>query len=363
MTDIRAGAGSSDLWLRTTASYPPERAALALGDGRAVFLADDGVHGREPWITDGTPEGTRLLADLRPGPGGSEARGFVLGPPGPLLLAPLPDRQAPIGQGFAFDLPAGSFELPGAARFSLALPGGGAAPEWLSVDPDSGALSGLAPPGAPVRLTITLTATDADGLSASDSFDLLLRDVLRGTPRGETLAADPGRPAWIEALGGHDTVFGSDGDDEINGGAGNDVLWGGRANDVLLGRNGNDVLRGGEGDDTLRGGDGDDVLTGGAGRDRLVGGAGADVFRFLDASDSARGRPDRIVDFAPGLDVIDLWGSTPMAMRRTATPPSPGSAMPASARRGSCAPCSSRAAGGWSRPTSPGRPASRCPSW
>ena len=35
--------------------------------GRFFFTADDDLHGRELWMTDGTPEGTRLVADLRPG--------------------------------------------------------------------------------------------------------------------------------------------------------------------------------------------------------------------------------------------------------------------------------------------------------
>ncbi|HEX5716948.1 MAG TPA: ELWxxDGT repeat protein, partial [Thermoanaerobaculia bacterium] len=35
--------------------------------GRLVFWADDGVHGVEFWITDGTPKGTRLLRDTCPG--------------------------------------------------------------------------------------------------------------------------------------------------------------------------------------------------------------------------------------------------------------------------------------------------------
>jgi ELWxxDGT repeat protein len=39
----------------------------ALGD-RLLFAADDGVVGSELWITDGTPEGTHLLGDLCPGP-------------------------------------------------------------------------------------------------------------------------------------------------------------------------------------------------------------------------------------------------------------------------------------------------------
>jgi ELWxxDGT repeat protein len=38
---------------------------IAIGN-RAVFAADDGVHGRELWTTDGTRQGTRLLEDLDP---------------------------------------------------------------------------------------------------------------------------------------------------------------------------------------------------------------------------------------------------------------------------------------------------------
>lgn len=33
-----------------------------------VFIANDGVHGREIWKTDGTPAGTALVRDVRPGP-------------------------------------------------------------------------------------------------------------------------------------------------------------------------------------------------------------------------------------------------------------------------------------------------------
>jgi ELWxxDGT repeat protein len=35
--------------------------------GGAIFTADDGVHGREIWRTNGTPAGTRLIANLVPG--------------------------------------------------------------------------------------------------------------------------------------------------------------------------------------------------------------------------------------------------------------------------------------------------------
>src|SRR6185295_10266191 len=41
---------------------------FATGDGRILFRGADPAHGAELWITDGTGAGTRLLADLCPGP-------------------------------------------------------------------------------------------------------------------------------------------------------------------------------------------------------------------------------------------------------------------------------------------------------
>ncbi|MFW5846153.1 MAG: hypothetical protein ACOCXJ_07995, partial [Planctomycetota bacterium] len=50
--DIRPGAQGSNPIFRTVV------------DGRAFFQADDGTHGREVWYSDGTSDGTRMLADL-----------------------------------------------------------------------------------------------------------------------------------------------------------------------------------------------------------------------------------------------------------------------------------------------------------
>jgi ELWxxDGT repeat protein len=49
---------------------------LAVAGNRVVFEAKD-VHGTEPWTSDGTGAGTRLLRDLCPGPCGSDSNGFV----------------------------------------------------------------------------------------------------------------------------------------------------------------------------------------------------------------------------------------------------------------------------------------------
>ncbi len=64
---------------------------------------------------------------------------------------------------------------------------------------------------------------------------------------------------------------------------------------------GRDQVHGGAGNDSLSGGAGDDVLIDGTGADLLRGGAGADVFVLV-----RDGATDRIVDFEPGVDRIDL---------------------------------------------------------
>ncbi len=53
----------------SAASYEVQSMA-AVGD-KLYYSAWDGEHGFEPWVTDGTPEGTHLLGDLSPGEGSS----------------------------------------------------------------------------------------------------------------------------------------------------------------------------------------------------------------------------------------------------------------------------------------------------
>ncbi len=44
--------------------------------GKLHYFADDGEHGFEPWVSDGTEAGTHLVRDIRPGPDGSSNPAF-----------------------------------------------------------------------------------------------------------------------------------------------------------------------------------------------------------------------------------------------------------------------------------------------
>jgi len=90
LRDIQVGTNGSSI-----------RDFFALEDGRVLFVADDGVTGNaddvysvpygrdaggELWVTDGTAEGTMLLADIRPGAAGSAIYGFTAAPGGRVLF-------------------------------------------------------------------------------------------------------------------------------------------------------------------------------------------------------------------------------------------------------------------------------------
>lgn len=147
------------------------------------------------------------------------------------------------------------------------------------------------------RLLHLATLADDAGMALSDPAALALARsgsgagtalevyVAGGWPEGP-----PGAGGGISLLRAELGLIGT----RLQLGAGADSWQGGA---------GNDQVAGGAGDDTLRGGGGDDVLIDGPGRDRLHGGAGADVFVI-----GGDGELDRIDDFEPGVDRIDLSG-------------------------------------------------------
>jgi ELWxxDGT repeat protein len=57
---------------RTVTTFQGLSPSRLVGFGNdIVFLQNDSQFGQEPWISDGTAAGTRLIADIRPGPAGS----------------------------------------------------------------------------------------------------------------------------------------------------------------------------------------------------------------------------------------------------------------------------------------------------
>jgi ELWxxDGT repeat protein len=75
--------------INTQPEYPPfpgdgpipgssDPAQFAPLGGSVLFTADDGLIGREPWITDGTAAGTRLLLDINPLSGGPDGYPYPL---------------------------------------------------------------------------------------------------------------------------------------------------------------------------------------------------------------------------------------------------------------------------------------------
>ena len=64
LKDIHPGSQSS--------SHYSAISELTLFDGKALFRADDATHGYELWVTDGTAANTSMVKDLTPGPASSK---------------------------------------------------------------------------------------------------------------------------------------------------------------------------------------------------------------------------------------------------------------------------------------------------
>jgi Ca2+-binding RTX toxin-like protein len=207
----------------------------------------------------------------------------------------------------------------------------------------------------------------ADVMDGGDGHD---RVDYSGSSEAVLISLNGSRDAAGGALGdiifGVEEMVGTAFDDTLIGGEGRELVVGGLGNDVLGGSDGADTLIGGTGDDsysvddvgdlvieeagggtdrlftsidlvlpahienmegtsfrltgnglanrieaydnreTLNGAEGDDTLIGSRHADLLIGGAGADRFTYLRLEDSTAALRDRITDFAPGVDRIDL---------------------------------------------------------
>jgi len=158
------------------------------------------------------------------------------------------------------------------------------------------------------RVALAYTRETGDSTNTSRiAYDIIdpREAVLTGSSGADEIYARR-EATTIFGLDGNDELLGLEGGDSLFGGNGLDTLNGGGSGDSLDGGADADLLIGGTGRDTLIGGSGGDVLRGGADADVLRGGSGADRFDFDRVSDSAGAARDRIVDFADGIDKIDL---------------------------------------------------------
>uniref|UniRef100_UPI0011308683 beta strand repeat-containing protein n=1 Tax=Cobetia sp. QF-1 TaxID=1969833 RepID=UPI0011308683 len=135
--------------------------------------------------------------------------------------------------------------------------------------------------------SITITATDSDGASTTQSLaslaDIGVLDgnddsVFDGDTTGNTIDQSS---ALIDVQ-----LYGYAGDDTLTGGSGNDLLRGGDGDDTLIGNQGNDLLFGGDGRNIFTGGEGDDVIVTSTLEFEIDGGVGTDAVRFDNTGES-----------------------------------------------------------------------------
>ncbi|MBW4466127.1 MAG: M10 family metallopeptidase C-terminal domain-containing protein [Pegethrix bostrychoides GSE-TBD4-15B] len=160
-------------------------------------------------------------------------------------------------------------------------------------------------------------AAGDDTLSGGDGEDTIRgnsgNDIIDGGAQADNLLGGSGDDTIRAGNGidvvnggsGNDTIRGDQGNDTLMGGPGDDEIFGGNGNDTIIGNAGDDRLFGGAKSDILKGGGGDDILEGGSGRDLMKGGPGSDTFVFGPGS-TGPGKLDRIFDFNPGEDQIEL---------------------------------------------------------
>lgn len=147
----------------------------------------------------------------------------------------------------------------------------------------------------------------------------------------------------IDAEGGDDEIYGSDGGNDISGGSGNDYISAGSGADILSGGTGDDVIYAGDGDDiigaiydddnneivaesgadtiygqggndyigggseadTIYGGTGDDTILGGTGGDFLYGDEGDDIIMAGSGDDTLYGGSgDDVLQGSTGNDTL-----------------------------------------------------------
>ncbi|NES94124.1 MAG: DUF4347 domain-containing protein [Desertifilum sp. SIO1I2] len=309
----------------------PTNGTLAFNpDGAFIYTPNPDFSGTDSFTylaNDGTNDSNIVTVSLTVNP--------VAANTPPSLVLPIADQTANLNQSFSLDI-SGNFTDADGDTLTYAAQG---LPEGLTLDPDTGMISGTPIAAAGTTFNVTITVNDGRGGTVSDLFAIALlaipptptptptpqplppsqspecgcpqltitfpealsevdnlqigtlgsdlifgipiplarrgNDLILGQQGNDTLFGGFGSPVPVGDTIERDLLFGNQGDDLIYGNQGNDTVWGGKGNDTVSGGKDNDWLLGDRGNDLLFGNQGNDTLCGGDGDDTLYGGNGS----------------------------------------------------------------------------------------
>jgi Ca2+-binding RTX toxin-like protein len=275
----------------------------------------------------------------------------------PVPVGTLMDWSVSAGDAVTYVVPSAAFEdidVGDALRYSAGLGNGDALPAWLAFDAETRTFGGTPTANDAGDFVLKVTATDADGLAASQTIRLQVGQLILGTSGADTLTGGAGND-YLDGLAGADRMVGGKGDDryvvdnsrdtvaelpgegvdtvyssvtytlpanvenlvlaEVSGpptptlpptamvpgidGTGNDL------DNLLIGNSQNNVLMGGRGADTLDGGKGNDRLLGGAGNDNYLFRRGS-AHDTIEEDDTTAGNTD-VALFGGDIAFDQLW--------------------------------------------------------
>ncbi|MGB7443346.1 MAG: putative Ig domain-containing protein, partial [Coleofasciculaceae cyanobacterium] len=243
----------------------------------------------------------------------------------PTLLTEVSDQNATENTEFNLDISGNFNDVDAGDSLTYSATG---LPDNLTINSETGAISGT-PSNSGIGTTeITVTATDIAGESVSDTFDLTVAgnpepeipdnrepeiadNAMVGTANSDTIFGTASDDI-IYGLGGNDQIFASEGNNVIFGGTGNDRIYGGSQSDIIEGEEGNDIIFAGDGNNIVFGGTGNDIIYSGSGDDIIDGGVGNDIINLGGGQDiiflAAGEGMDTIRNFGVGRTSIGLAG-------------------------------------------------------